>query len=269
MSHAAAAAHVVSGPRTWPETRRERAGAVRVADAGSWPGGSTTGGALEVAPQLLNKLLVRDGRAGRIVEVEAYRGSEDPASHAYRGPTARNATMFGRPGHLYVYFTYGMHFCANVVCMPQGVAEAVLLRALAPVSGSRPCALARPGVDKDAELTSGPAKLCQAMGITRAEDGVDLVTGGAGLAVVDDGVPPPTLPASSGRVGIRHASDLPWRWWVPGDPNVSRPRVPGAAPRPGNLQGPASGVVESAGPLWDSCDGSGAFGPFDTPGWRR
>ena len=78
------------------------------------------------------------------------------------------------------------------------------------------------------QLTSGPAKLCQAMGITRAEDGADLVMAGSGLAVVDDGVPPPTFPATSGRIGIRHASDLPWRWWVPGDPNVSRPRVPGA-----------------------------------------
>ena len=184
--------------------------------------------AVEVAPQLLNKLLVRDGRAGRIVEVEAYRGSEDPASHAYRGPTARNATMFGEPGHLYVYFTYGMHFCANVVCMAPGTAEAVLLRALAPVSGLEAMRAARPGIDKDAELTSGPAKLCQAMGITRAEDGVDVVRAGSGLAVVDDGVAPPTFPATSGRIGIRHAPDLQWRWWVPGDPNVSRPREPGA-----------------------------------------
>jgi DNA-3-methyladenine glycosylase len=187
-------------------------------------------GALEVAPQLLNKLLVRPGRVGRIVEVEAYRGSEDPASHAYRGPTARNATMFGPPGHLYVYFTYGMHFCANVVCMPGGTAEAVLLRALAPVTGLEAMRAARSGIERDTELTSGPAKLCQAMGINRAEDGVDLVAAGSGMAVVDDGVAPPTLPASSGRVGIRHASDLQWRWWVPGDPNVSRPRVPGARP---------------------------------------
>lgn len=188
------------------------------------------GGAVELAPQLLNKLLVRDGRAGRIVEVEAYRGSADPASHAFRGPTRRNATMFGRPGLLYVYFTYGMHFCANVVCMPEGTAEAVLLRALAPVSGLDAMRLARPGIDKDVQLASGPAKLCQAMGITRAEDGADLVTGKAGIRVVDDGVAPPTVPVHSGRVGIRHASDLPWRWWVPGDPNVSKARVSAPAP---------------------------------------
>jgi DNA-3-methyladenine glycosylase len=180
---------------------------------------------LEVAPQLLNKLLVRGGRAGRIVEVEAYMGSADPASHAFRGETRRNATMFGRPGLLYVYFTYGMHFCANVVCMPEGSAEAVLLRALAPVSGLDAMRLVRPGAAQDVQLASGPAKLCQAMGITRAEDGVDLVTGRGGIRVVDDGVAPPTVPARSGRVGIRHASDLPWRWWVPGDPNVSKPRV--------------------------------------------
>jgi len=182
-------------------------------------------GAVEVAPQLLNKLLVRDGRAGRIVEVEAYRGSDDRASHAFSGLTARNATMFGRPGRLYVYFTYGMHFCANAVCMPEGTAEAVLLRALAPVSGLDLMREARPGIVNDENLASGPAKLCQAMGITRAEDGADLVTGSVGIRVVDDGVPPPTVPASSGRVGIRHATELPWRWWVPGDPNVSKSRV--------------------------------------------
>jgi DNA-3-methyladenine glycosylase len=182
-------------------------------------------GAVAVAPQLLNKLLVRDGRAGRIVEVEAYRGSRDPASHAYRGPTARNATMFGRPGLLYVYFTYGMHFCANVVCMPEGTAEAVLPRALAPVAGLDVMRGARRGVDKDRDLANGPAKLCQAMGITRTEDGADLVTGSAGLRVVDDGVAPPARPEVSGRVGIRHATDLPWRWWVPGDPHVSKARA--------------------------------------------
>jgi DNA-3-methyladenine glycosylase len=182
-------------------------------------------GAVAVAPQLLNKVLVRDGRAGRIVEVEAYGGSRDPASHAYRGQTARNATMFGRPGLLYVYFTYGMHFCANVVCMPEGTAEAVLLRALAPVAGLDVMREARGGVDKDRDLANGPAKLCQAMGITRAEDGADLVTGSAGLRVVDDGVAPPSHPEVSGRVGIRLAADLPWRWWVPGDPHVSKARA--------------------------------------------
>jgi DNA-3-methyladenine glycosylase len=188
-------------------------------------------GAVAVAPQLLNKVLVRDGRAGRIVEVEAYRGSRDPASHAYRGLTPRNATMFGRPGLLYVYFTYGMHFCANVVCMPEGTAEAVLLRALAPVAGLDVMRGARRGIDKDRDLANGPAKLCQAMGITRTEDGADLVTGSAGLRLMDDGVAPPIDPEVSGRVGIRHATDLQWRWWVPGDPHVSKARALGS-PRP-------------------------------------
>ncbi len=187
-------------------------------------------GALEVAPQLLNKVLVRAGRAGRIVEVEAYRGSDDAASHAYRGPTRRNATMFGRPGGLYVYFTYGMHFCANVVCMPVGTAEAVLLRALAPVTGLEAMRAGRGGVTSDVALTNGPAKLCQAMGITGTDDGDDLVTGTGGLRIVDDGVPPPTVPARSTRVGIRLATELPWRFWVPGDPNVSKARAPGPVP---------------------------------------
>jgi DNA-3-methyladenine glycosylase len=180
---------------------------------------------------LLNKVLVGRGRAGRIVEVEAYRGSEDPASHAFRGLTRRNGTMFGPPGHLYVYFTYGMHFCANVVCMPEGTAEAVLLRALAPVSGLDAMRAARAGVTRDVDLASGPAKLCQAMGIDAAYDGADLVTGRQGLRVVDDGVAPPATPRVSGRVGIRLGAELPWRWWVPDEPNVSRARVPGAGRR--------------------------------------
>jgi DNA-3-methyladenine glycosylase len=191
------------------------------------------GDPLEVGPLLLNKLLVRGSRVGRIVEVEAYRGSEDPASHAFRGPTARNATMFGPPGHLYVYFTYGMHWCANAVCGPKGTGRAVLFRALAPVSGLAAMRRARPPETPDRHLTSGPAKLCQAFGISRPQDGADLVTGDQGLTICDDGVAPPAEPGVSGRIGIRQAGDRPWRWWVPGDPHVSRGRpAAGGSGRP-------------------------------------
>jgi DNA-3-methyladenine glycosylase len=182
---------------------------------------------LEVAPLLLNKLLARHGRVGRIVEVEAYRGSEDPASHAFRGPTRRNATMFGPPGRLYVYFTYGMHWCANAVCGTDGEAQAVLLRALAPVAGleemrrdrARRAGGAPP---RDHELASGPARLCQALGIVGVDDGADLVRGDRGLRIFDDGTPPPERPGVGARVGLTRAADRPWRFWVPGDPNVSR-----------------------------------------------
>ena len=177
---------------------------------------------LVVGPELLNKVLVAGDRAGRIVEVEAYRGPDDPASHAYRGPTRRNATMFGPGGHLYVYFTYGMHWCANAVCMPAGSAQAVLIRALSPLAGTEEMRLARPRAARDRDLCSGPARLCQALGVTGADDGVDLVRGDAGVALLDDGTPPPDHPACGTRVGIRVAADAPWRWWVPGDPNVSR-----------------------------------------------
>jgi DNA-3-methyladenine glycosylase len=198
------------------------------------------GDALEVAPQLLNKVLVRGRRAGRIVEVEAYRGSEDPASHAFRGPTRRNATMFGPPGRLYVYFTYGMHWCANAVCGPEGEAQAVLLRAVVPLSGleemrrSRWAGRAERGgsagaVPADRQLASGPARLCQAFAITGEDDGADLVRPDRGLRVVDDGIAPPPRPGVSGRVGVAAAADLPWRFFVPGEPHVSR--VPG--PRTG------------------------------------
>jgi DNA-3-methyladenine glycosylase len=185
----------------------------------------------EVGPALLNKLLMGRGRAGRIVEVEAYLGTQDPASHAYRGPTRRNATMFGPPGRLYVYFTYGMHFCANAVCGPEGIAQAVLLRALAPVAGIEVMRAARrPGV-ADRHLASGPAKLCQAFGIGRADDGADLVTGDEDLVVVDDGTSPPARPGISGRVGVASAAEVPWRWWVEGDTNVSRGLSRGAVTR--------------------------------------
>ena len=182
---------------------------------------------LEVAPELLNKVLVRGDRAMRIVEVEAYAGSDDPASHAFRGPTERNATMFGPAGHLYVYFTYGMHWCANVVCGPPGVATAVLLRAGAPVRGLDQMRLARGAgrsvVRRDRDLGAGPARLAQALGIDRALDGADLVPARSEIRIVDDGVAPPTRPGRSPRIGIRLATDRPWRWYVPGDPNLSRP----------------------------------------------
>ena len=179
----------------------------------------------EVAPDLLNKVLVRGGRVGRIVEVEAYAGALDPASHAYRGPTARNATMFGPPGRLYVNFTYGMHFCANVACGEEGEASAVLLRALTAVGGLEEMRAARgPAAHRDSDLCSGPGKLCQAFGIDRSFDGADLVSGDLGVVVGDDGTPPPAAPGVSGRIGLSVARELPWRYYVVGATGLSRAR---------------------------------------------
>jgi DNA-3-methyladenine glycosylase len=166
-----------------------------------------------------------DGRAARIVEVEAYRGELDPGSHAFRGQTMRNATMFGPAGGLYVYFTYGMHWCANAVCGDVGEGTAVLLRAGAPPDGLDLMHASRgPAVRRDTDLCSGPAKLCKAFGIDRAFDGADLVTGDRGVTIVDDGVRPPRTPGNSTRVGLSAGREHPWRWWVPGDPNVSKGR---------------------------------------------
>ena len=183
----------------------------------------------DVAPELLNKLLVRGALVARIVEVEAYCGAEDPGSHAYRGETPRNATMFGKPGLLYVYFTYGMHWCANAVCGDEGDGIAVLLRAAAPVAGVDAMRAVRPAARSARDLCSGPAKLCQAFGITGAHDGADLVTGDREVVIADDGTPPPSEPANGLRVGLTAGAEHPWRWWVPGDPNVSRGPV---SPRP-------------------------------------
>jgi DNA-3-methyladenine glycosylase len=180
-----------------------------------------------VAPELLNKVLWfrREGQllAGRIVEVEAYAGSEDEASHTFRGLTERNRVMFGPAGHLYVYFTYGMHFCANAVCDEEGVGNAVLLRALEPLRGLEQMQQARGSAARsERDLCSGPAKLCQAFTIDRELDGADLVRGDYGLTVRDDGVEPPEKPATGPRIGISKAVDFPWRCWVKGNPHVSR-----------------------------------------------
>ena len=177
----------------------------------------------EVAPDLLNKVLVAaDGRRARIVETEAYCGPLDAAAHTYRGKTARNAVMFGAPGLLYVYFTYGMHYCCNAVCGEEGEGVAVLLRAAEPLAGLALMREARPAAKRDRDLCSGPARLCQAFGIGRAQDGVDLATGAGGLSIVDDGVAPPDDPVVTTRIGIRHAAEEPWRWYVAGNPHVSK-----------------------------------------------
>jgi DNA-3-methyladenine glycosylase len=219
----------------------------------------------EVAPDLLGCVLWHDSPAGlvavRLVEVEAYQGANDPASHAYRGQTARNAVMFGPPGHMYVYFTYGMHWCANLVCQPPGQAEAVLLRAGEVVAGSELAAqrragqngltdLAETGSGGDAtadqpgdsqpgngrpgngrapravDLARGPARLCQALDIDRRQDGADVCEPGSPLGI---GPAPAGDAAAAGkavirtgpRVGISQAADRPWRYWLAGDGHVS------------------------------------------------
>jgi DNA-3-methyladenine glycosylase len=181
----------------------------------------------DLAPELLNKVLVRrlPGEpvvAARLVEVEAYCGAEDPGSHAYRGQTPRNATMFGTAGHLYVYFTYGMHWCANVVAGERGVASAVLLRAAAPIEGLDVMWTRRLRAKRPRDLLSGPAKLCEAFGITGALDGADLLRGE--VRILEDGTPPPAAPLVTTRIGLTpgRGDDHLWRFCVPSDPNLSR-----------------------------------------------
>ncbi len=177
---------------------------------------------LQVAPELLNKVLVSKRCQGRIVEVEAYGGANDPASHGYRGMTPRTEVMFGPPGRLYVYFTYGMHWCVNVVCGQAGECAAVLLRALTPLSGLAEMRQRRPKARRDRDLCSGPAKLAAALSICGTDNGADLVAADAGVYLISDGMPPPAAPARSGRIGISAGVDLLWRWYVPGCLDVSR-----------------------------------------------
>lgn len=159
-----------------------------------------------VAPELLNKVFRFGGCAGRIVEVEAY-SSDDPASHAYRGKTARNAVMFGPPGRLYVYFTYGMHHCVNISTGPDGDGQGVLLRAVEPLDGIE-LMQHRRGPVRDRDLTNGPGKLAQAFGL-------DLSHNGERADVEDDGVPSPDPPMVGPRIGISKAVDWPRRFRVP------------------------------------------------------
>ena len=181
---------------------------------------------LDVAPELVGKLFVAGSRSGTIVEVEAYRGTDDPASHGYRGVTPRTEVMYGPPGRLYVYFSYGMHWCANVVCAPDGVCGAVLLRAAEPISGIDAMRAARTKARLDRDLCSGPAKLCQALGIAGEHTGLDLTTAELGVEVRDDGFAPEQWGTST-RIGLSvgKGETLPWRFYVPGSPHVSgKPR---------------------------------------------
>ena len=255
--------------------------------------------AVEVAPELLGCILEHETTAGlvavELTEVEAYAGQADPASHAYRGMTRRNAVMFGPPGHAYVYFTYGMHFCVNVVCLGEGGPSAVLLRAGAVIEGEelararrsnrRPSRARNQETSPQAparqprqaplawrDLARGPARLCQALDIDRSLDGADVcvassplrlrparlagnaggrITGrsGTGLAQGDDPVDTPRKIAAGPRVGVSMAAEVPWRFWLAGDPTVSvyRPGARGVrgdgSPRERGGLGGSGGVV--------------------------
>lgn len=222
---------------------------------------------LAVAPELLGCVLVRAAADGvvavRLTEVEAYAGAADPASHAFRGQTARNAVMFGEPGHAYVYFTYGMHFCVNLVCQPPGDASAVLLRAGHVIDGTHLAAARRGGLDRagaaangtgpagaalsrlesgrgrpgamaaarsrEDNLTRGPARLCQALAIDRRLDGADVCDPESPLRILGPaGGRVPGQIRSGPRVGVSSGADVEWRFWIAGEPTVSayRPHVP-------------------------------------------
>ncbi len=186
---------------------------------------------MAVAPDLLGCVITHETAEGlvavRLVEVEAYLGERDPASHAFRGRTARNAVMYGPPGHAYVYFTYGMYFCVNLVCQPEGHASAVLLRAGqvvdgVPLAAARRSGRSRRAAASEAGLARGPGLLCQALAIDRSHDGADVCAPASPLRVLAPAKPVPAADIAAGpRVGVSRAADVAWRFWITGDPAVS------------------------------------------------
>ena len=186
-----------------------------------------SGPVLTAAPALLGATLTANGVTIRLTEVEAYDGANDPGSHAYRGPTARNEVMFGPPGHLYCYFIYGMHHCMNVVCAPEGTASAVLLRAGEVVDGIARARERRRG-SGDRDLASGPARLCQALDLDRGSNGISVL-----CPEIRVRLPPgPLVAIATGpRVGLRAAPDRRWRFWLEGELSVS-PYRPATVRRP-------------------------------------
>jgi DNA-3-methyladenine glycosylase len=228
--------------------------------------------AQDVAPDLLGCVFEHETADGLVAvaltEVEAYAGEADPASHAYRGRTGRNAVMYGPAGHAYVYFTYGMHFCVNVVCMPPGTASAVLLRAGEVIAGEELARARRGPASTPRDLARGPARLCQALGIDRRLDGADLcdeasplrlrkallAPGGQSSSI--GGLPAPQSPPGPGdpppggtarplrppwhtgpRVGVREGADVPWRFWLDGAATVSAYRPYARRKRPSPRRG--------------------------------
>jgi DNA-3-methyladenine glycosylase len=201
--------------------------------------GRLAGPALRVAPRLLGAVVVSeigDHRVGvRLTEVEAYEGLDDPASHAFRGRTPRTAVMFGPPGHLYTYFTYGMHWCANIVCGVDGVAAAVLLRAGEVVAGIDIARGRRPAARRDVDLARGPARLASCLGLASSENGLDLFDSASPVRV--ESMPARVRPGvvTGPRVGISVATEQPWRFWLSEDPTVSAFKPGGrkrSVPRP-------------------------------------
>ena len=200
--------------------------------------GRLAGAALAVAPLLLGAILTSDIGESRVVaritEVEAYEGSLDPASHAYRGPTKRNAVMFGEAGHLYCYFVYGMHWCANVTCQEPGTAAAVLLRAADIVEGE-PVARTRTATAMPAaKLASGPARLARSLGLTGSHTGLDLLAADSPVRIT--ALHPPADYRSGPRVGVAAAAEHPWRFWLPAAASVSAYRPGGRKRLPARRQ---------------------------------
>ncbi len=196
--------------------------------------GELAGDLLHAAIRLLGCTVQADTPEGpvavRLVEVEAYRGADDPASHSFRGRTPRNGVMFGPAGHLYVYFVYGMHFCANVSCLPDGEAGAVLLRAGEVVSDPALAYARRPTARRAVDLARGPARLASLLGLGREHNGIDVTDPGSPVRLVAGRPVDPVAVRTGPRVGVAAAHERQWRFWIDGTPEVSAYRPGRGAP---------------------------------------